>query len=158
MPKETAKIPVKTWQFYHAVKHHLGMTFIQKLFKVSPRQIDRWACDPDFAESSQRNPMDRYETQLKKLMELGAVDVACSTVDRQAAIVGCSLVEDDKCRPDKSSLAEECLDDLPALADFHTAMQKKEPMPVVRDLARRCKHDIDEDLALYEEQLKTESK
>ena len=49
-----------------------------------------------------------------------------------------------------SSSAEECLDDLPALADFHTAMNNKAPMAVVRDLARRCKRDIDEDLAMYE--------
>ena len=51
---------------------------------------------------------------------------------------------------DKETLAEECLDDLPALADFHTAMNNKAPMAVVRDLARRCKRDIDEDLAMYE--------
>lgn len=150
--KKTALIPVKTWQFYHAAKHHLGIAFLQKLFKVSPRQIDRWACDPDFAESSQRNPMDRYETLLKKLMELGATDVARATVDRQAAIIGCSLVCDGEIIPDKDTLTEELLDDLPAIAKLHTAISEGQPMGVVRDLAAKAINDIREDLAAYERQ------
>jgi hypothetical protein len=150
MAKQTT-LPIKTWQFYHACKHHLGVATIQKLFKVSPRQIDRWACDPDFAESSQRNPMDRYETLLKKLMELGAVDVARATVDRQAAIVGCSLQCEGDVVPDKETLEAECLDDLPALAVLHRAMLNKEPIQVVNDLARKAIKDIKEDLVLYQE-------
>lgn len=150
--QKTSPIPVKSWQFYHACKHHLGMAFVQKLFKVSPRQIDRWACDPDFADSSQRNPMDRYETLLKKLMELGAVDVARAVVDRQARIVGCSLVEDGEIVPDKPTLADECLDDLPALADYHQAMRQNAPIQVIRDLCRHAKREIDESLAMYETQ------
>jgi hypothetical protein len=152
--KQTPSIPVKTWQFYHACKHHIGMATVQKLFKVSPRQIDRWACDPDFAESSQRNPMDRYETLLKKLMELGAVDVARSVVDRQASIVGCGLVENTEICPDKATLADELLDDLPALADFHSAIRHNADIAIVRDLHRKAKHDLDESLAAYEAQEK----
>ena len=149
---EKSFLPVKTWQFYHACKQHLGVAFIQKLFKVSPRQIDRWACDPDFADSSQRNPMDRYETLLKKLMERGAVDVAMAAADRQAAIVGCTLVSDTGAVPDKTTLADECLDDLPALSQLHAAMRDHLPTPVIRDLLRKLKTEIDEDLALYERQ------
>lgn len=150
MAQKTPSIPVKTWQFYHACMHHLGIAVIQKLFKVSPRQIYRWACDPDFAESSQRNPMDRYETLLKKLMALGAVDVARAVVDRQARIVGCGLIDDGEIHPDKQTLGDELLDDLPALADFHTAIRHHADIAIVRDLCRKAKHDLDESLAMYE--------
>ncbi|WP_152427656.1 hypothetical protein [Desulfotignum phosphitoxidans] len=91
---------------------------------------------------------------LEKLMEKGKDDFARSAVDYLAAIVGCTLVCDGEIRPDKDTLADECLDDLPALADFHTALREKQPLPVVRELCRKAKQDIDESLALFEGQEK----
>jgi hypothetical protein len=88
---------------------------------------------------------------LEKLMERGRADFARAAVDYLAAIVGCALVCD---HPDKDNLAEECLDDLPALAAFHTSLRENQPRAVVRELCRKAKQDIDESLALYEDQAK----
>ena len=143
-------IPVKTWQFFSACKQNLGMSSLAKLFKRSPRQIDRWACNPDFAESSQRNPMDRYETLLKKLMNLGVDDIATAAVDRQAKIVGCTLRASVVCSSEKSIEAE-LLENLPALADYHEAVQGKKPLPIIRAKVRKLILEIEEDLALIEQ-------
>lgn len=85
-------------------------------------------------------------------MERGRTDFARAAVDYLAGIVGCTLVCDGEIHPDKETLADECLDDLPALAEFHTALREGQPLPVVRELCRKAKHDIDESLAIYEAQ------
>lgn len=142
-------IPVHTWQFYLAVKKVLGKVFMPTLFKVSPRQVDRWACDPDFSASSQRNPMDRYETLLSELMEVGKVRLARGAVDRQAMIVECRLVCDGEATPDKDNLADELLDDLPAVTKLHTAIINREPAQIVRELLSEAKRELDEDYQAY---------
>ena len=146
-------IPVKTWQFFNACKQNIGITALTKLFKVGPRQIDRWACDPDFTESSQRNPLDRYESLLKKLMDLGVDDIAMAAVDRQARIVGCTLRVN---RPvaDKATIAEVLLDNLPALAAYQEAARpgSGQPIEVIRQKARALIKEIEEDLSLMEKQ------
>ncbi len=153
MSSKTCKIPVKTWQFFNACKKNLGLAVLVKLFKVSPRQIDRWACDPDFADSSQRNPLDRHETLLKKLVDLGVEDIAIASVDRQAKIVGCVLRVESS-TPDKETILEELLDDLPVLADFQEAIKNKEPIEIVREKGRLVIQEIEEDIKLYWQELK----
>lgn len=147
MPTETT--PVHTWQFYRAVKKILGKTFMPKIFKVSPRQVDRWSCDPDFSESSQRNPMDRYETILTELMEIGKEKIARGAVDRQARIVECHLICSGDVTPDKDNLSDELLDDLPAVTKLHTAIINREPEQVVRELLSKAKRELDEDYQAY---------
>ncbi|NOX32534.1 MAG: hypothetical protein GXP56_02185 [Deltaproteobacteria bacterium] len=145
-------IPVKTWQFFNACKQNLGITSLTSLFKVGPRQIDRWACDPDFTESSQRNPLDRYETLLKKLMDRGVDDIARAEVDRQVKIVGCTMRVNHPV-PDKGSITEELLDNLPAMAAYQEAARPEanQPLAVIREKARALIQEIEEDLALIEE-------
>lgn len=141
--------PVESWQFYHACKIRLGKSVLTTLFKKSCRQIDRWSCDPDFSESAQRNPMDKYETLLTKLMDRGVLDIARAAVDRQARIVGCEL----KCvdvSPDKATIEEELLDNLPALAEYQEAARTKQPLGVIRQAAMALIREIHEDLALIE--------
>lgn len=142
-------IPVHTWQFYRAVKKIFGKTFLPKLFKISPRQVDRWSCDPDFSESSQRNPMDRYETILTELMEIGKEKIARGAVDRQARIVECHLVCSGDVVPDKDNLSDELLDDLPAVTKLHAAIISREPEQVVRGLLNKAKRELDEDYQAY---------
>ena len=114
---------LKTWQFYSACIYHLTKSYLAKLYKKSPGQIERWASDPDTTESHQRNPVDRYETLLKKLMALGYTDVAIQTVARQTRLVGCGYPRAERMpKAEKKTIAEECLDDLPALATFHDAL------------------------------------
>lgn len=142
-------IPVETWQFYAALKKILGKNKLTTFFSVSPRQIDRWSCDPDYSASARRNPMDRYEGLLKKLMELGREDIARAAVDRQARIVACSLISNSAV-PDKLTLQEELLDNLPALANYQEAQINREPPAVIRQAACRVIDEILQDLTFVE--------
>lgn len=148
MPKVTT-IPVETWQFFHACKTRLGRSTLTDLFKKSIRQIDRWSCDPDFSESAQRNPMDKYETLLQKLVDRGVLDIARAAVDRQARIVGCELTYSDV-SPDKASIEEELLDNLPALAKHQEAITLKKSLAAIRQAAMDMIREIQEDVALVE--------
>ena len=150
--KEYQAIPVKTWQFYNALKQVVGHSWLTNFFSVSPRHIDRWSCDPDYSESSRRNPMDRYEALLEKLMELGKVDIAQGAVDRQARIVGCHLSCTDTIAADKKTLQEELLDNLPALAAYQDAITTKQPVAEIRAAARRLIDEINQDLTLIEKE------
>jgi len=143
-------IPVKTWQFFNACKQNLGISSLTSLFKVGHRHIDRWSCDPDFSDSSQRNPMDRYETLLKKLMDRGVDDIARAAVDRQVNIVGC-FMRINCLAPDKASISEELLDNLPALSEYQEAVRLDKPLSVIREKARKLILEIEEDLVLIEE-------
>ena len=151
MSKKIETIPVETWQFYNTCKQRLGISTLTKMFKISLRQAERWGCDPDFTVSSQRNPMDRYETLLKKLMDHGVEDIATAAVDRQARIVGCLLRK--KCvNPDKETITEELLDNLPAMAEYQEAARSEQtPMEVIREKARKFIKEIEEDVALLEQ-------
>jgi len=140
--KQTKPI-IKTWQFFHACKSILGQTLLTDLFKKSPRQICRWSCDPDYTESSQKNPIDKYEVLLKKLMEIGKTDIARSSVHRQASIVGCILTQIVTI-PDKDTLEAELLDDLPAFTDYQVAVRKDLDEITVRDLLSEAKRELDE--------------
>jgi hypothetical protein len=142
-------IPVETWQFYAALKKILGKNKLTTFFSVSPRQIDRWSCDPDYSESARRNPSDRYEGLLKKLMELGREDIARAVVDRQARIVGCTLTCNSAV-PDKSTLQEELLDNLTVLAKYQEAHINGESPAVIREAAHQVIDEILQDLTFVE--------
>jgi len=154
MNRQPTHTPVAPWEWYSGAIYHLSKTAVLKIWNCSERTLERWSADPATTESITKNPLGMLGITLEKLMERGRVDFARAAVDHLAAIVGCSLVVDGDVVPDKDNLAEECLDDLPALAKLHTAMHENQPMPIVRELAAKAKHDIDEDLALYESQMK----
>ena len=126
---------LETWQFYSAALYHLGVSALNKLYtglksKRCPkcgaevlesreRQNYRWSSDPATTESSQSNPIDRYEALLKRLMERGAVDVAQSVVARQVRIVSPRNFP----QPNSSSIAEECLDDYESVVEYHRILR-----------------------------------
>jgi len=84
-------------------------------------------------------------------MDLGVDDIAMAAVDRQARIVGCTLRVN---RPvaDKATIAEELLDNLPALAAYQEAARSGQPIEVIRQKARALIKEIEEDLSLMEKQ------
>jgi hypothetical protein len=93
--------------------------------------------------------MDRYEFLLKKLMEIGAFDMARAAVDRQARIVGCELKSSDVV-PDKKTISEELLDNLPVLAEYQEAVRSGEPIETIRRLFRKVITELEQDMALLE--------
>lgn len=131
------------WQFYSACLYRFGKEFLVNLHSVSPRQIERWAANPNTSESAQRGPVGRHEALLEKLMECGAVDVAQAIVRRHAGIVGCRLVHEDLPKPDKKTMAEECLDDLPALAKYHDVLN--DPKATAEQI-RAARAELDDEL------------
>ena len=159
MNRETTTSHVETWQFFNSCieifkplcKKSGGKGFLSKLFGVEHRQIERWSSDPDFTSSAQRNPMDKYETVLKRLVELGRKDVAIGAVDRQAQIVDSQLTRPNTI-PDKQTLNDELLDDLPAISAFHTAMRNGEHLLVVRELFSSAQDEIAQSYEAYRQE------
>jgi len=137
------QIPLKTWQFFLGCRRILGDAFMQELFKRGIRQVQRWSADPDFAEVD-RNPLDHYETMLRRLMEIGREDVARAAVSRQAFIVGCELGLLEPAEPDRETVEAECLDDYPVLTAFHQAIRDGESQDRVRQLWQAAKHELDQ--------------
>jgi hypothetical protein len=143
------QIPVKSWQFFTSCRRLLGDSFLQKLFKVSLRQIQRWAADPAFAEDTDRNPADRIEVILSRLMEIGRGDVARAMVSRLAIAVDCELQCLDEMAPDGKSLIEELLDDHMPLAQFHEAVRNGEPPVTVHRLYQAAKDELTQSYVMY---------
>jgi len=142
-------LPIENWQFFQACKSYLGSATIQKLYKVSSRQIDRWCSDPDYTESNQKNPVDRYEALLSKLMALGHTDVARSFVRRQVRIVGCVMEELPGELPDKGNLPEEMLGDYACMHLFHKAIQNEKDELIIRKLRSELISEINKTFAFY---------
>lgn len=145
----TASTPFETWQFFAAAKKIMGMSALQVLYQRSHRQIDRWACDPDFTASSEKNPLDRIEAMLTRITELGKSHVAVAAADRMAAICGMRLVADSTPVPDADTLADELLDDYPALVRFHTAIREHKPDPVVRAALNAAIDELNQSYIMY---------
>jgi hypothetical protein len=138
-----------SWQFFNACRRLLGDSFLQKLFQRSNRQIFRWAADPDFAADTERNPMDRYEVLLSRLMEIGREDVARAAVTRQALLIGCELRCLEDVQPDKADVRDEILDDHPAILAFHEAIRLSQDPVWVHELYQRAKREIEETYSFY---------
>lgn len=142
--------PLHTWQFFACCRRILGDAFLQKLFQRALRQMQRWSADPDFADSTERNPLDRYELLLSRLMERGREDIARAAVARQAYIVGCELQGLNPAEPNKSVMSEECLDDLPVLAEYHRLLNDAGSSPeAVRVAWQNAKRELDENYELF---------
>lgn len=155
MPQEMPQLPpLQSYQFFSSCRRLLGDSFLQKRFKRSLREIQRWSADPRYAEDTDRNPMDRYEVLLERLMELGRDDVARAAVARQAHLVGCELRCLDPVMPDAVSMEAECLDDYPAITRFHEALRSGEQLEVVRHLWQRAKKELDETFEMFVSQPK----
>lgn len=152
MNRETTTAHTETWQFFSSCveifKPKGGASFVAKIFGVSTRQVQRWSCNPDFSESAQRNPLDRYETALRTLMEMGRRDVATGGADRQAHVVQCHL-SCDEATPDKDTLPEELLDDLPVISEFHTSAMNLDDEAVVRELYRKAQTELKKSFQAY---------
>lgn len=125
MKRKPTTLPGKTWEFFSACIFYLGKSTLTSLFQRGDRQIERWSADPT-TSGSQKNPVDRYEVLLTKVVEADQLDVARSVVARQAHIVGCELVSKDMPLPDKDSVEHEIIDDLPMKVNYDAALLRKD--------------------------------
>jgi len=99
----------RTHQFWAATYHILGLPLLSKTYKVSHRQIQRWAADPDFCDQTQRNPLDHIITVCRRLQEVSRDDVVEAGLRRLLEPLGYSLHRSE-IKSDKKSIALELLD------------------------------------------------
>jgi hypothetical protein len=116
---------MKTWEIYDAARKVLKKTIYHVYGNRSSRLIDYWAQDPRFSADPKRNPIDRLEALLSTLVDKGkgGKEVALSAVRILANTVDCDLTPRGEAVPDKGTLLEEILDDLPFLVQYHEALQ-----------------------------------
>lgn len=71
-----------------------------------------------------------------------------------ASRMGHRLVKMSDCESDKPTLAEELLDDLPVLADFHCAMREGKSPEAVSRLLQAAIRDLEQDYNKYYQEFK----
>jgi len=153
MIENRTAIPITPRDFLTHSRDLLGDTWVVKLFSVGIRSLNRWTAKRPYVdeEGIRENPIEKYERLLEQLAKVpGGLDIARASVDRLAAIVGCELAATGpSLAPDKDTIEAECLDDYPALTEFHQAMQDGAPEEVVRDKKRLAVIEINQTEAFY---------
>jgi hypothetical protein len=114
---------MKSWEIYQRARKVLRNEMYEVYGNRSSRMIDYWAQDPDFSAETKRNPIDRLEELLRRLCEAGERDAAKSALRILAHAANCYVRDRSEITPDKETLAEEIIDDLPRLVDYHQALQ-----------------------------------
>ncbi|MCP4349624.1 MAG: hypothetical protein GY795_29435 [Desulfobacterales bacterium] len=144
MDRQPSRPPFSTWEFFSACIHYLGKSALTSLYQRGERQIERWSANPATSEN-QRNPIDRYEVLLKKLMEEGHKDIAQTVVARQADIVGCVLTDKNYPEPDKETLELEIIDDLTFKAKYDKVLlDSKSTREECQDALRKLINELEE--------------
>ena len=80
----------------------------------------------------------------REIRNQGYEEEARAGVNYLAEAVGCRLAETNRPEPDKDSKWDECLDDYPALTDFHNAVRQGKSWAEICHLAEQAKREIDE--------------
>jgi hypothetical protein len=147
---------LKSHQFFHACRRILGQAVMGSIYKRSDRQLYRWAADPNFCEDHERNPIDSLKIVLERLCEMGREDVALGGVEILASVFNCrvAIVPRSPAQENSKSLAEECLDDLPAVAQYHEALMKKRSVEEIRHYRDAAIRELHENFQVYEASIK----
>ena len=70
--------------------------------------------------------------------------VARAIISRQADIVGCKMVEKTIAISNKKTIAEECLNDLPAIAEYHRVLIDVNSTP---EMVKYAWHEVEKELS-----------
>lgn len=144
------KPPVETWEIMLQAKTALGGVALQNIFSVGTTQINRYCRNPEFTADSERNPIDRLRILFRDLSAQGGEELVQAALNHLASVIGCRVVLADRPEPDKPTLAEECLDDIPSLALFHSLIQAGEPPAVTEKALEKHIAEVREDQTMYE--------
>lgn len=144
------KPPVETWEMMQAAKAAIGQTEMQKLFSVGQTQINRYCRNPAFTSDSERNPIDRLQLMIRLMVEQGAEDEARAIVSMLCDEIGARPERCQAVEPDRNTLAEECLDDYPAVALTHELMRSGEHPRITRASTDKAKDELEQTQVLYE--------
>ncbi len=105
--------------------------------------------DPDFCDDQERNPLDRLNVLLERLIEIGREDIARAAVAILAKTVDCELSCIEPSYPDKKPVAEKLVGDHSVLVALHQAVLDGRPLDEVRHLWQKAKSEIAETFELY---------
>ncbi len=133
---------MKSWQFYNAARKTLKTTMLAIYGNRSSRMIDYWAQDPALSADPKRNPIDRLATLLVELDKSGKRDLAKSAIRILAGTINIRIVDRAKVVPDKDTIYEEIVDDLPCLVAYQEALQGNDLEQV-----DRTKSELERELA-----------
>jgi hypothetical protein len=147
--KIMSNVPTKSWQFFRDCVVHLGRSTITKLYDRKKKQLYRWSADPDTTDDTQRNPIDRLGRIFELLCELEHRDVALAGLRLLAEQVQCEVIDRSPTIPDKDTLEAECLDDYPAVVDFHNAMSDGDHSIEVQKYLDKAIHELKETFEKY---------
>jgi hypothetical protein len=128
----------------------LGDTLLQNIFNRGLRSIYRWSADRDFTADNTRNPVDRLRVLFSRLTELGRRDMACAALRILAEACGCEIQERGEAEPDKCDIRDECLDDYPAVAEFHESIRDEAEMGHIYYLKEEAKKELDETFVCHQ--------
>lgn len=149
MNRKPKSPPLNTWQVFSAGIYHIKKDILAQMFGVGPRQVERWAADPDTTESHGKNPIDRVEALCRAFMNRGQVDIARIIAARLAYVVGCELSDLENVDPNSPTVQHECLDDYPPVTRFHEAVNQGRSVAEVRHAWQECKRELDETFVMY---------
>ncbi len=114
---------MKSWEVYDRARKVLHKEKMLEIYgNRSSRLINYWAQDPRCCADPKRNPIDRLEMMVQELAKANGKDVAMAAVRRLAGAIGLNIMERQEAIPDKDTLQEEIIDDMPCLVAYQKAL------------------------------------
>ena len=114
---------MRTWKFFSTARKVAKDEYYKTFGNRSKRSADYFCQDPTATVDHHTNPLDWMIRTIELLIENGEADTAMSGVRILAAAAGCELKKCTDVVPDKDSLLEEIVDDMPALVAYQNALQ-----------------------------------
>jgi hypothetical protein len=147
------KNSLDAWEMMLEAKDALGMPALERIFKVGHKQIYKQMRNPDYSGDSARPVIQRVRMLLHDLDKAGADTLSLAMLNYMAEPLGMHCIPNAVAEPDKPTLAEECLDDLPALVALHKAMMHGEDPRTVEALHAEAVQELDQTITKYREGL-----
>jgi len=105
----------------------LGKGYVARHFAVSERTVERWTAQREYVsaeESIRRNPGELYQS-LKDILHSRGHRIEVHGIEAfEAGRIGCELMCEEEIVPDKERWEDEVWDDLPAFAEYQTAVRR----------------------------------
>jgi len=143
--------PLKSWQFFKAIAKVLGRSQCHDIFNCSEREFYRWGADPDACGDIRKNPIDLIAAACRKVDLVGHTDIAVAPARILAEPLNCRVTLAPDVEPNRSTLDGECLDDHPALVDFHEGIRRGLSLEAIGALRDKAIQEIEETFVKYRE-------
>ncbi len=145
MPKR-----LETWQLWHAMKNHLGESFLIKVLgRRNGRTIRLYSQDPHFTEDRCKDPLQALRIIFQELSDYGRADVARKAI----AYLKTALPGEDSLLPAvanlKETMSEEVLADFSAVESLRKAIDDGLTANVVESKMTFAIEEIERTFALY---------